>query len=147
MLHLERHFNKETKTIYRTATVLKDRSTKIDGKIFRNATFLDLKPHVDYLNLGGVHCGVDTNRSSEAIVSPDSKSDWQKDKEQAEIVLDEIKALLTKHVPGRSDEAQNKKGDLLEIHFGSRSWKRIETYDLQQLRDGYKNLMNELEKQ
>jgi len=144
LIHLERHFD-SNKKIYRTATVLKDRANKIDGAVFNNAEFKDFLPHINYLNLGGKHTGVDTARSSEEIISKDSKPEWQIEKQQTEIVLDEIQALLTKYFPSRSSDDSKKKMDLLEEHLGSRSWKRIETFKLQVLKDGYGKLQKNLQ--
>jgi len=38
--------------------VLKDRSTLLDGKTFRNPTFETFLPHIQLLNLGGKQLGV-----------------------------------------------------------------------------------------
>jgi len=145
LILMEKHMDMETKTTYRTATVLKDRANLIDGKVFRNPTFEDFLPHIEFLNLGGQQLGVDTSRSSKDIIPEDGKSQWQREKEEKEIVLDEIQAVLVKHYPGTTKDDKLAKGGLLERFFGSRSWKRIETYDLQRLKDGYNALHQELE--
>jgi hypothetical protein len=142
---MEKHMDMETKTTYRTASVLKDRADLIDSCVFRNPTFEDFLPHITFLNLGGKQLGVDTAENSKDMVSPDGKSEWQLKKEQKDIVLDEIQCLLTKFYPSTTKEDKQKKADYVEEYFGSRSWKRIETYSLESLKDGYNRLHLQLE--
>lgn len=115
--------------VWRTATILKDRSTRIDGKTFNNPTFRDFLPHIEFLNLGGEHLGVDTSRTSEELFTDDGEPRWQKEKRMKEIALDEIVECIAKHHPGQSADAKKVRGDLLEEIFGSRSWERIKTFD------------------
>ena len=115
--------------VWRTATILKDRSTRIDGKTFDNPTFKDFLPHIEFLNLGGEHVGVDTSRTSEELFAEDGEPRWQKEKRMKEIALDEIAEIIGKYHPGSSADAKKAKGDLLEAIFGSRSWERIKSFD------------------
>lgn len=142
---MEKHLDMETKKAYRTANVLKDRADLIDGKIFRNPTFDDFLPHINFLNLGGKQLGVDTSRNSESMISTNGKSEWQIEKQEVEVTLDEIQSLLTKHYPATTKDDKQAKLKLLEAHLDSRSWKRIETYRLSRLQDGYEKLHIELE--
>ena len=130
--------------VWRTATVLKDRSTMLDGKQFMNPTYDDFKPHVEFLNLGGQQLGVDTERTSEDMI-PRQDQSFQFTKQQIEITLDEIQSLLTKHYPSTSQAEKKAKADLLEKFFGSRSWERIKTFSLEELRNGYNSLLLELD--
>lgn len=145
LILMEKHQDLESKTVYRTASILKDRSTLIDGKTFRNPTFDDFRPHVDFLNLGGTQIGVDTERDSKGIIERDGKSQWQLDKEQKEIVLDEIQSLLVKHHPSTSGADKKAKSELIEKHLKTLSWKKAETFDLDYLRRGYSSMRMELE--
>ena len=144
---MEKAMDLDGKTVYREAHILKDRSTKIDGRTFRNPTFNDFLPHIEFLNLGGQQLGVDTERNSEDMIPKGEKSAWQHEREQSEIVLDEITELMKKFYPGQSADDKKARGDLLETYLDSRSWKRIsETYSLAQLRSGYNAMHLELEK-
>ena len=145
LILMEKHQDLDNKSIYRTASVMKDRSTLIDGKTFRNPTFEDFRPHIEFLNLGGVQVGVDTQRDSKGIVERDGKSQWHLDKEQKEIVLDETQSLLVKHYPSTSGADKKAKSELIEKHFKTLSWKRVETFDLEFLRAGYSGMLMELE--
>ena len=119
-----------SRSIWRTATVMKDRSTKIDGKTFRNPTFRDFMPHIEFLNLGGDHIGVDLTRtSSELFEGDDGEPLWKKQHRAKEIALDEIIELLNKHHGGSTADAKKSKAELLEFAFASRSWERIKTFD------------------
>ncbi len=132
LILMEKHqdvLDDKEKRVWRTATILKDRSTKIDGKTFTNPTFNDFRPHIEFLNLGGEHLGVDLDRTSAELFSDDGEPRWQKEKRMKEIALDEIVELINKHHGGQTKEAKAIKGDLLEEVFASRSWERIQTFD------------------
>lgn len=132
LILMEKHqelLDKGEKRVWRTATVLKDRSTKIDGATFVNPTFKDFLPHIEFLNLGGDHLGVDLTRDSGELFADDGEPRWQKERRMKEIALDEIGELLGKHYPGTTNDAKKAKGDLLEGAFATRSWERIKTFD------------------
>ncbi|WP_198958866.1 AAA family ATPase [Candidimonas nitroreducens] len=132
--------------VWRTATIMKDRSTRIDGKTFHNPTFKDFLPHIEFLNLGGEHVGVDTTRDNAELFAEDGEPKWQKERRMKEIALDEIGEIIGKHYPGSSAEAKRTKGDLLEEIFGSRSWERIKTFDWPTISDCRNALWLKLEK-
>jgi len=132
LILMEKHqdvLDEKEKRVWRTATVLKDRSTKIDGKTFVNPTFRDFLPHIEFLNLGGEHLGVDLERTSAELFLEDGEPHWQKERRMKEIALDEIVELLNKHHGGQTREAKQAKADELEKVFASRSWERIKTFD------------------
>lgn len=136
-----------TGRVWRTAKVLKDRSTLIDGKSFENPTFKSFLPHVECLNLGGEHLGVDTSRHSGALFVESGEPKWQWEKRQKEIALDEIVEVLNKHHGGTTNEAKKAKADLLEAVFASRSWERIKSFDFETVAAGRNALWLRLEGQ
>ena len=139
---MERETDMETMKVHRTATVLKDRSTQIDGKQFRNPTFASFMPHIKFLNLGGKQLGVDTNRTSDHTIAPDVRDN---NRTQRKIVLDEIESLMVYHYPGSSAVDKKAKLELLRKHFHA-SWTEIETVmPLIDLRIGYDSLHQDLE--
>lgn len=118
---------------FRTATVLKDRSALLDGAVFEfrpsdkmDAVFEAFRPHIERLALGGEQLGVDTTRNSENLFDDQGRPDWQRERQEKALVLDEVRELLLKHFPSQSADDKAKKAEALEIHFGTRSWKRIE---------------------
>lgn len=134
LILMEKHRDFETGEVWREAHILKDRSTRLDGKSFKNPTFEDFRPHVDFLNLGGVQLGVDTSRDSAALVGSDGgKRDWKWRQEQREIALDEIAEVIGKHHGGQTQDAKRQRADILEKHAKTRSWERVKTFDLDTL--------------
>ena len=135
----------ETNKVWREGIVLKDRADLIDGQTFVNPTFENFRPHIEYLNLGGKHVGVDTSRNSKSLVDTDGKPQWQYDKEQKEIALEESGEIIKKHHGGQSKPEKDARGDLLEEAFGTRSWKRVETLARKMIERGRNALWLKLE--
>lgn len=142
---MSKHRDMETGKVWREGSILKDRADLIDGKTFVNPTFENFRPHIEFLNLGGEHMGVDTTRNSSELMTSDGKPKWQFDKEQKEIALDEIVELLKKHHGGQTKDAQTARGDVLEKVFSTRSWKRVETFARERIEEGRDTLWRELE--
>lgn len=134
----------ETGKVWREGSIIKDRANLIDGKTFVNPTFEHFRPHIEFLNLGGEHVGVDTTRNSQSLVRTDGKPQWQYDKEQKEIALDEVAELLRKHHGGQSKQEKDVRSDKLEQAFGTRSWKRVETLPRDKIEAGRNMLWKEL---
>ena len=146
LVWMERYMDMASKEVCREAHVLKERFDVIDGQSFKDPTFESFLPHIELLSLGGVQVGVDSSRNSEAIIPGiEGKPEWQVRKEQKEIALDEIIEVIKKHHGGRSEPEQTAKGDLLEKHFGTRSWKKIETFDFDKIKEGRNALWIQLE--
>lgn len=146
LVWMERYMDMATKEVCREAHVLKERFDVIDGQSFKDPTFVTFLPHIELLSLGGIQVGVDSSRTSEAIIPGiEGKPEWQVRKEQKEIALDEITEVIKKHHGGRSESDQLARGDLLEKHFGTRSWKKIETLDFDIIKKGRASLWISLE--
>ncbi len=142
---MERHQEMDgnrIKRVWRTATVLKDRSTLLDGHEFSEPTFANFLPHIQRLNIGGRQLGVDTLRSSVSTIPADTRDNRTTHRK---IVLDEIESLLVFHYPGQSAAEKKKKIELLRTHFEA-SWTEIETVmSLERLRQGYDTMHFTLE--
>ncbi|MGO9328024.1 MAG: AAA family ATPase [Steroidobacteraceae bacterium] len=140
---MERETDMETKKVSHIATVMKDRSTELDGKKFVNPTFASFLPHIQLLNLGGRQLGIDTSRTSEDMLTPEKK-DWNP--VQRRICIDEIQSLLVLHIPGQAAVDKQRKLQLIRKHFAEKSWTEIEeVMPLFDLRAGYDALHRELE--
>lgn len=142
---MEKKRNMETGQVWREGSILKDRADLIDGKTFVNPSFEDFRPHIEYLNLGGEHVGVDTSRNSKSLVHSDGKSQWQYDKEQKEIALEEVIEVMKKHHSGQAKADKDARADLMEKFFGTRSWKRVETLSREIIENGRNQLWLQLE--
>ena len=142
---MERHQTIEGGTVaktWREATVLKDRSTLLDGKVFVNPQFETFLPHVKLLNLGGKQLGVDTTRNSGHLI-PTDKRDYLP--VQREICVDEIQTLLQLHYPSQSAEDKKNKLKAILKHFDA-TWTEIEkVMPLPAMRAGYDAMYRELE--
>jgi len=142
---MAKHRDMESGETWRTAQVLKDRAARIDGLVFKNPTFKDFTPHIDYLNLGGEHLGIDTTRNSDAIISTEG-TEYQVIKLQKEIALEEILELLKKHFPSQSADDKSGRQAILEQYAGTLSWKKVETFDLEMVKALRDQLWMALEK-
>jgi hypothetical protein len=139
---MEREMEMETHKVHRTASIIKDRSTSIDGRQFHNPTFESFMPHIKYLNLGGRQLGVDTTRNSAAAIPADERDNRALHRK---IVLDEIESLLVRYYPGQSGTEKKTKLELLKTHFNA-SWTEMEKLmPLSDLRAGYDGLHVALE--
>ena len=137
---MERTLDMATKKTVRTATVLKDRSTSLDGGQFQNPTFADFKPHVEFLNLGGVEVGVDLSRSSEGLMTGSGRPRWEVEKETREIVLAEARDALILKWPGQTGEEKKAKAQAVKDHFGVASWEAVGALPLHRLVSGFRSM-------
>lgn len=129
--------------IINTAFVEKDRSACINGQQFQMPTFEHFIPHIKSLNLGGEQFGSMNDRKSSFDNFADGDYDHQK--RQQEIWLEEIKELLNKYHPGRAAEEVKAKADALEKHFGTRAWAAVESLKPDILRQNYLSMRDAYE--
>lgn len=127
LVWMERHMDLQSKHVERTATVLKDRSRRLDGKQFAHPTFETFLPHVEFMALGGKHETPDPQRDS-ADTMPDDDAPLSDMKSvRRKIALDEIEALLVEHYPSTSAADKQAKAALIKEHFATTSWTEIST--------------------
>lgn len=116
----------ELKHIVRSAMVLKDRSTKLDGKEFKNPKFSDFLPHIATLAIGGPGVTVDMSRDNATLFNEEgSDSAWKYRETARTIALEEIEAEMVRQWPGQDKEAKAAKGEMLEKLFDTRSWTAV----------------------
>jgi hypothetical protein len=115
---------KKSKTIVRMATVLKDRSTLLDGKQCDNPDFKFFLPHVKKLNLGGAHSGFDASRNSSKLFPKEERDDTRHDRD---ILLEDLQALLDAHgLGGTSHDAKTGRHEMMKRFFKTTSKTEIE---------------------
>jgi hypothetical protein len=134
----------KSKTLVRAATVLKDRSDILDGLVFEDPTFENFLPHIERLNLGGKHSGVDTSRTSEDLFPTEGEA---RDIRVArrKVALGDIQDLLVLHIPGQGAADKQRKVALLRKHFNA-GWTELEELmSLERLQEGFRKLKAELE--
>ena len=125
-----------------TGYIVKDRGNVIDGKVFQNPKFEDFLPHIERLNLGGSHVGVDDSVTSGGIIPADNRA-WQAMEEEKNAVLDEVKCYLIKEHPASTPKAKVAQADILERWFGTRSWERVKMRNLNELKEGMRNMIQQ----
>ena len=156
---MERDQDLRSKLVSHFATVTKDRSSVVDGKQFTFASysadgdrlptdvlvrqvFVAFKPHIDRLNLGGSHVGVQVNGDSQHILKVERRDGTPV---QREICVDEIQTVLQLHFPSQTADDKKSRLKLLLKHFDA-TWTEIEkVMPLCDLRAGYDSLYQELE--
>lgn len=134
-------------SMWREAFIMGDRSRRIDGKTFANPTYKDFKPHIDFLNLGGTHVGVDMSRNSSSLIPEIETPDYSHKNEstQCDIICEEIKGLMLKHFPSKSGSDHKAKQELLGKHFNTFSWLNVERMGLMELKHGFNRMHHQLE--
>jgi hypothetical protein len=134
---------KQAKKVVNRALVLKDRAHALNGREFKEPKFSDFLPHIQRLNIGGEHAGIDS-RDSSALFPPTERDDTRYDKE---ILLENLQTLLERHgLSGTSKEAKLSRTDALEKHFKTSSKTEIERkIPYNELLVAYNNLHIELD--
>lgn len=133
---MERHEDvlSEKKMVWREATVIKDRTTLIDGKTFRNPTFADFEPFVLQILDGSI---VEQKPANEQELNfGDYEHKLNGNKKQCEIILDKVKSYFELMKIGTGKEEKALKIKILVSAFGTPSWQEIEGMKLQDLVSG-----------
>lgn len=109
----------------RMATVLKDRSDIMDGKVFYNPSYADFAPHWESINIGGEHKPLEAGDST-GLFDNEGRPDWVIAKKRATIALEELKAELDKAYPSSSAKEKQARIKIMEKVFGTASSTKIE---------------------
>jgi hypothetical protein len=123
--------------------VHKDRTDSLDGSAIDDPSFEDFKPVIDFLNIGGEHVGVDTTRTSQGLFeSPERYAGRTK---QVQITLELIEATFVEaDISSQSKDGKKRTYELLDRHFGTKSWKAVEGMKLETMEAGLATLRTEL---
>jgi len=108
------------------AWVIKDRSDQIQGKFFDNPGFEQFLPHINRLNIGGEHFGVDTKRDSTALF--DSSNSGSNIYKRREIAMENIEQEMILRWPGSSVDMKTAKINIMEKLFGTKSWSALKDF-------------------
>lgn len=135
VVRMRRYHNESEEKVYRVAHVLKDRANVLDGRDFPSPTFETFMPHISRLRLVGEQDVFDRSRNSDSAIQTEDYSARDAAGSKT-IALEEIKGLLTSKWPGRSAHETQSKGEALQKHFGTRSWRAVEVMTIDQLNRG-----------
>jgi len=143
LMEMERFFDKDQNLINR-CWIVKDRTNTLNGRHFDRPKFKDFEPFFKYLNLGGEHQGINTDRNSEnAFDNPDWS--YQERTKRKEIALENIQeALLLAGLDGRSAEVAKKRTEIMISVFGTSAKTAIENMTNDELDFGLKALRKAL---
>lgn len=122
------------KNVYRDAFVMKDRANLIDGKTFRNPTFEDFRPVIEYLL--NVPTGEVAKESSTKSHAPTEDTSYLKERENIEIELENIKNCFVLQQMGTSTKEKKWKVQIMEKFFNTGSWEQLKKMTYQHLRSG-----------
>lgn len=132
--------------IINTALIQKDRADRLNGMEIQRPDFEKLKPHFEFLNIGGEHFGPMNARDSKDLYTEDGDDNWAAEKRQREIWCEEIKGLLIKQgLDGASADAKKERISLLEEIFGTASWTKVENMSSEKIKSGYEAMKAKFE--
>lgn len=114
----------DKKRVWREATIIKDRSTLIDGKTFKNPTYDSFVPAIDRILMDPTIR--ETPREGDAsslFRTEEDKRDWTR---KRDIALENIEAyMVSVGLSGTSNDAKKNKVAALMFAFGTGSWTAI----------------------
>ena len=130
----------DDKKVWREATVIKDRSTLLDGKTFKNPSFENFAPSIDAM--------LENPLPRDAFAMPEGdtgllfrteeeKFEWRRERDKA---LEELDGLLTRIDPASTGKGKQLKLDLLDKIFGTTSMTAIGELRPEQIMEGYKKI-------
>lgn len=128
------------KKVWREATVIKDRSTILDGKTFQNPTYTDFAPSIEAM--------MENPIPKNTVIMPESdtgllfrteeeKADWRRERDKW---LEELDGLLIRIAPGAVGRDKQLKLDLLDRVFGTTSMTAIGEMRPERIAECYKKL-------
>jgi hypothetical protein len=142
---MEREESPDGKQVARYAYVLKDRSKVLDGKSFKNPTFREFKPHIDFLALGAVHRGFDAERNSQSIFTDEDKeAAGAGELVESKKLMKEIGNALKERFPDSLDDCKPRRQRLIEEVFGVLSFGALQNLEADTLRAGLVTLREEV---
>lgn len=128
------------KKIWREATIIKDRSTILDGKTFTNPTYEHFAPAIEALLESPIPRGANVMPEGDTALlfrTEEEKYEWRRERDK---MIEEIDGLLTRIAPGATGKDRQLKLDLLDRVFGTTSMTAIGELRPEQLREGYTKL-------
>jgi len=140
LVEMEKISQPQTGFLVPRAWVLGDRFGALDGKCFDKPTFETFLPHINHLNLGGEHVGIDVTRNSEALFMADSSDSRYEYIKKREIAVEELKAEVDRRWSGMSVDQKNARHDVLMVVFGTASQTAIGNLSVNVLQEGLKRI-------
>jgi len=131
------------KKIWNEATIIKDRSTLTHGKTFKMPTYKDFAPAIEVMLENPLPRDVVMTPEQNAGIlfrTEEEKGEWRRERDKW---IEEIDGLLIRIAPGAVGKDKQLKLDLLDKIFGTTSETAIREFMPDQLKEGYKQLIEE----
>ena len=128
-MEISQEMKNDKPVIWREGLVMKDRSGLIDGMTFKNPTFKNFEPVIQFLL--DVPKGEVKGATSTQNIAP--SEEWSDKKRKREIILEEITNSFVKMNFGTAQKDKQIKLLILEKIFQESSWKAIEVMALDAL--------------
>lgn len=130
------------KKIWREATIIKDRSTALDGKVFVNPKYEDFAPSVEVMLENPLPKGAVASPEGETGLlfhTEEEKYEWKRERDKW---IEEIEGLLIRVAPGATGKDKQYKLELLYKVFDLTSFTAIKQMRPEDLKESYKALMD-----
>jgi len=102
-----------------------------DGKSDWAANFEAVKaffmPHIEKLTPGSLNA-IDTALKTSHGVDTTGDAQYVRERRRKEIIIEEVQGLLTSKWPGRTNEENKAKADILQECWGTRSWTKLQKH-------------------
>jgi len=131
--------------IINTAVIQKDRSDTLNGKEIQMPNYDRLKGHFMALNIGGTHFDSMEQKNSESMFPDADEGGFDGELRRRQILSEEIIELMKKHYPSQSVEDKQKRADLMEEIFETRSWTAIENMRSETLKAGFERMKDKFQ--
>ena len=123
------------KKVIRQATIIKDRSTVIDGQTFENPTYKEFAPAVEVMLEAPAPMETAAERDAGTLFrTEEEKYEW---KQQKKRWLEEIENYLVSVWPGQAAEQKKLKIDAIYYAFNTMSWTVVESLRPEELEAGF----------
>jgi hypothetical protein len=121
-------------TFINRAFVIKDKFDVLKGKSFDMPTFEDFAPHIDMLAIGGVPPTIDTDTSSESMMT--SHQGVAKRLKERDILSEELWEEMPLRFNSRTDDGKKQGAAFLHEAFGTLSKMAIESMSNEKINEG-----------
>jgi len=125
------------------ARVLGDRFDIMDGQVTDNPAGEWFGPHIDMLVPGAVN-KIDTRTKTDMGVDETGDAQFKRDRRDRTILLEELEQELVAAFPSQKAADKQAKIAIIERHFGTKSWTKVKSMPLRELRAGLDVVKEEL---
>lgn len=149
---LDKKTGKHSQLVHK-GLVLKDRTWAVNGREFSwkdkanykkgdyKLVFDCFAPYFNYLKIGGApSTAIHSERNSDAMFDRNGDSQWARDRQQKEVVLEEIQNTIQLVWPGQDAGSKRIRILAMEAIWSVRAWSAVQQKTLPQLEHGLKVL-------